>query len=80
MNVPFDFRYHAEIQYETALGFNFCNANGNTLDELLCDIDERLDQYKDRQPELVLVLKYPNGESMDFTKEILARLKMEKSQ
>tara|TARA_R110001599_G_scaffold257126_1_gene457474 strand:- start:112 stop:351 length:240 start_codon:yes stop_codon:yes gene_type:complete len=79
MNVPFDFKYHAEIQYETELGFSFCNANGDTLNELLWDIDHRLDQYKHRQPELVLVLKYPNGESMDFTKQILARLKMEKS-
>ena len=79
IKVPFNFRYHAEIQYETELGFNFCNANGNTLDELLCDIDERLDQYKDRLPELSLVLKDPNGEQIDITNDVLKRLK-EKSQ
>tara|TARA_R110000823_G_C15657607_1_gene471676 strand:- start:271 stop:510 length:240 start_codon:yes stop_codon:yes gene_type:complete len=76
MNVPFDFRYHAEIQYETELGFNFCNASGNTLDELLSDIDDRLDQYKDRLPELSLVLKDPNGPKIiDITKDVLKRLK-----
>ena len=74
MNVPFDFKYHAEIQYETELGFTFCNANGDTIDELLWDIDHRLDQYKHRMPELSLVLKYPNGEKIDITKDILKRL------
>jgi len=75
MNVPFDFKYHAEIQYETELGFTFCNANGNTIDELLWDIDHRLDQYKHRMPELSLALKYPNGEKIDITKDVLKRLK-----
>tara|TARA_R110002096_G_scaffold374366_1_gene568068 strand:+ start:302 stop:541 length:240 start_codon:yes stop_codon:yes gene_type:complete len=75
MNVPFNFRYHAEIQYETELGFNFCNANGNTIDELLCDIDVRLDQYKHRLPELSLALRDPNGEQIDITRDVLKRLK-----
>ena len=75
MNVPFDFKYHAEIQYETELGFTFCNANGDTIDELLWDIDHRLDQYKHRMPELSLALKYPNGEKIDITKDVLKRLK-----
>tara|TARA_R110000851_G_C12851318_1_gene542843 strand:+ start:469 stop:708 length:240 start_codon:yes stop_codon:yes gene_type:complete len=74
MNVPFDFKYHAEIQYETELGFTFCNANGDTIDELLWDIDHRLDQYKHRMPELSLALKYPNGEKIDITKDVLKRL------
>ncbi len=75
-SVPFNFRYHAEIQYETERGFNFCNANGNTIDELLCDIDERLDQYKHRLPELSLVLEDPNGpKKIDITNDVLKRLK-----
>ena len=28
--VPYNFKYHAEIMYETLDGFNFCNANGNS--------------------------------------------------
>ena len=74
MNVPFDFKYHAEIQYETEFGFSFCNANGNTIDELLWDIDHRFDQYKHRLPELSLVLKDPNGAKIDITKDVLKRL------
>tara|TARA_R110000796_G_scaffold7869_1_gene26555 strand:- start:4925 stop:5164 length:240 start_codon:yes stop_codon:yes gene_type:complete len=74
-SVPFNFRYHAEIQYETELGFNFCNASGNTLDELLSDIGERLDQYKHRLPELSLALRDPNGEQIDITNDVLKRLK-----
>ena len=79
MNVPFDFKYHAEIQYETEFGFSFCNANGNTLDELLWDIDYRLDQYKHRLPQLSLVLKNPNDRKVDITKTVLKMLKKEAS-
>ena len=79
MNVPFDFKYHAEIQYETEFGLAFCNANGNTIDELLWDIDFRFDQYKHREPQLSLVLKNPNGQKIDITKDVLKRLKKEAS-
>ena len=75
MNVPFDFKYHAEIQYETEFGFSFCNANGNTMDELLWDIDDRFDQYKHRLPQLSLVLKNPNDKKVDITKTVLKMLK-----
>ena len=79
MYVPFDFKYHAEIQYETEFGFSFCNANGNTLDELLWDIDYRLDQYKHRLPQLSLVLKDPNGQKIDITNDVLKRLNKDAS-
>ena len=49
MNTPYDFKYHAEIQYETESGFMFCNANGNTIDEILWDIDDRLDNIEAAQ-------------------------------
>ena len=75
MNVPFDFKYHAEIQYETEYGLGFCNANGNTLDELLWDIDHRFDQYKHRLPQLFMVLKNPNDKKVDITKTVLKILK-----
>jgi len=75
MNVPFDFKYHAEIQYETEFGLAFCNANGDTLNELLWDIDDRFDQYKHRLPQLSLVLKNPNDTKVDITKTVLKMLK-----
>ena len=73
MNVPFDFKYHAEIRYETLEGFNFCNANGNTVDELLWDIDDRFDFLADREPKIVIVLKYPNTKKVDITKQIIKK-------
>ena len=79
MNVPFDFKYHAEIQYETEFALAFCNANGNTMDELLSDIDFRFDQYKHRLPQLSLVLKNPNDRKVDITKTVLKMLKKEAS-
>lgn len=71
MNTPYDFKYHAEIMYETLDGFNFCNANGNTVDELLWDIHERFDYYEHRGPKLVCALLHPNTTSINVTKEII---------
>ena len=71
MNVPFDFKYHAEIMYETLEGCNFCNANGNTVDELLWDIDDRVNYYKYREPKIVKVLENPNTVNKEITKEII---------
>ena len=69
--VPYDFKYHAEIMYETLNGFNFCNANGNTIDELLFDIDARFDYFEHRDPKIVIVLKYPNTKKTDVTKQVI---------
>ena len=41
-NVPHDFKYHAEIRYETERGFSFTNAMGNTEQEIVDDIKLRL--------------------------------------
>jgi len=70
MNVPFEFIYHAEIMYETENCFNFCNANGNTIEELLKDIKARFYEFKDREPKLVEVLKNPNDNAVDITWKI----------
>lgn len=60
--VNHDFRYHAEIQYETEHGFNFTNAKGNTLQGFLTDLKDVLNKYiKDRRdPRVVEIidLKY----------------------
>ena len=60
--VNHNFRYHAEIQYETEHGFNFTNAKGNTLQGFLTDLKDVLNKYiKDRRdPRVVEIidLKY----------------------
>ena len=71
MNTPYDFKYHAEIMYNTLDGFNFCNANGNTVNELLWDIHERFDYYEHRGPKIVIALKNPNTVKIDITKKII---------
>ena len=71
--VPYNYKYHAEIRFETTDGFNFCNANGDTLDELLWDIDARFDYFEHREPKIVIVLKYPNTKKQDVTKQIIKK-------
>ena len=76
MQTPFNFKYHAEIRYETEESFNFTNANGNTVSELVEHIKERLEQYKKRMPEVVQVLENPNSEKFeDVTYAIKLNLK-----
>jgi hypothetical protein len=69
--VPHDFKYHAEIMYETIDGFNFCHASGDSVDELLWDLDDRLSYYKHRDPKIVTALKNPNFKKENITKEII---------
>jgi len=74
-NVPHNFRYHAEIKYETENGFGYTNAMGNSINELMEGISERLKYYKDREPFLEEVLYDPNGEKADITYKIRNLLK-----
>ena len=77
--VPHDFKYHAEIKYETIDAFNFTMAVGNTLDELLQDIHIEMKNYQERFPELVLVLKDPNKRTyQDITKFFKKKFKLTK--
>ena len=69
--VPYNYKYHAEIRFETTDGFNFCNANGNTIDELLFDINQRFDYFEHREPKIVKVLENPNTDNKEITKEII---------
>ena len=69
-NVPHNYRYHAEIKYETENGFGYTNAMGNSINELIEGIGERLEYYKDREPYLQEVLYDPNGEKADVTYKI----------
>ena len=69
-NVPHNYLYHAEIVYETKEGFGLTNAMGNTMKELIDDINDRFLWYADRQPQLLEVLFEPNGEKIDITHKI----------
>jgi hypothetical protein len=73
-NVHHDFRYHAEIRYETEKGFAFTSAVGDSLDDFIKDIKNRMDYVKDRQPELVEALLYPNDESINITYKVITIL------
>lgn len=76
MRTPFNFKYHAEIRYETEESFNFTNANGNTFEELMEDIRERLEKYKNRMPEVVVALENPNESNCeDITYSVKLNLK-----
>ena len=77
MNTPYDFKYHAEIQYETESGFMFCHANGNTIAEILWDIDDRLDKFHGRDPKVLVVYQDPNDIKIDITEKILKILNRE---
>ncbi len=69
-NVPHDFKYHAEIRYETEQGFSFTNAMGNTEEEIVSDIKLRLKKYKDREPYLDVVIYKPNQLNKYVTRKI----------
>jgi len=69
--VPYDFKYHAEIMYETQESFNFDRAVGNTLEEIIKEIKGVLIYRKDRNPKIRTVLYDPNNENIDITRKIL---------
>ena len=69
-NVPHDFKYHAEIRYETERGFSFTNAMGNTEQEIVDDIRLRLKKYRDRKPYLDVVIYKPNQLNRYVTRKI----------
>ena len=73
--VNHDYLYHAEIMYETKDGFDYKSAKGNTLRELLNDIDLRFKQLNNRDPKLVQALYKPQDESVNITPKILSLIK-----
>ena len=75
-NVNHDFLYHAEIQYETKDAFNFKSAMGNSIKDLMGDIDLRLKELKTRNPKIVQVLYKPNTESINITPKVLSLIKL----
>ncbi len=73
--VNHDYLYHAEIMYETKDGFDYKSAVGNTLKELLRDIDIRLKQLAKREPKIVQALYKPQEESINITPKILTLMR-----
>ena len=69
-NVLHDFKYHAEIKYETQNGFGYTNAMGDSIEEIIEGINMRFEEFKDREPYLEEVLYDPNGEQADVTYKI----------
>ena len=59
--VPHDYMYHAEIMYEGEVAMRFTCAVGNTMDELINDIDKEFKEVQHRMPEIVEALVFPNG-------------------
>ena len=69
--VPHDYKYHAEIQYEGETAMRFTCATGNTIEQLLWDIDYEINQIKNREPKIIEVLKNPNFKKEIITQEII---------
>ena len=75
-NVNHDFLYHAEIMFETKDAFDYKSAIGNSIKELMRDIDIRLKELSKRNPQIVKVLYKPQNESMNITPKILSLIRM----
>jgi len=69
-NVLHNYRYHAEIRYETEDGFGYTNAMGDSIVELIDGISERFKTFKDREPFIQEALFDPNGEKADVTYKV----------
>lgn len=76
LNVNHDFLYHAEIMFETKAAFDYKSAVGNSIKDLMSDIDIRLKELSKRNPQIVQVLYKPQNESMNITSKILSLIRM----
>ncbi|MAK51020.1 hypothetical protein [Marinobacter sp.] len=65
--VPHDYMYHAEIMYEGEVAMRYTCAVGNTMEELLNDIDKEFKEVQHRMPEIVEALVFPNGINKNIT-------------
>ena len=65
--VPHDYKYHAEIMYEGEIAMRFTCAVGNTMDELINDIDKEFKEAQHRMPKIVEALVFPNGINKNIT-------------
>ena len=70
------FLYHAEIMYETENAFSFKSAMGNSIKELMHDINLRLKELETRNPKIVQVLYKPQKESINITPKVLSLIRL----
>ena len=69
-NVPHSCKYHAEIRIETERGFNYVTAVGESIIELVEDIEMEMRLNDHRQPELEAAYLNPNTKKVDITWKI----------
>ena len=53
--------------YEGEIAMRFTCAVGNTMDDLIKDIDKEFKEVQSRMPEIVEALVYPNGINKNIT-------------
>jgi hypothetical protein len=70
-----DYKYHAEIRFETLESFYYTCGVGNTIPELVKDIIHELKKYEHRFPKLECVYYLPNDESHDIKNNIVKIIK-----
>tara|TARA_Y100000996_G_C22533205_1_gene647304 strand:+ start:243 stop:491 length:249 start_codon:yes stop_codon:yes gene_type:complete len=65
--VPHNYMYHAEIMYEGEVAMRFTCAVGNSMEELLDDIDKEFKDVKHRMPKIVEALQFFRGNERNIT-------------
>ena len=65
--VPHDYMYHAEIMYEGEIAMRFTCAVGNTMEELIKDIDKEFIEVQHRMPQIVEALQFFRGNERNIT-------------
>ena len=76
---PHDYMYHAEIMYEGEIAMRFTCAVGNTMEELLNDIDKEFKEVQHRMPEIVEALQFFKGNERNIT-NLINRLYYERGE
>lgn len=77
--VPHDYMFHAEIMYEGEIAMRFTCAVGNTMEELLNDIDKEFKEVQHRMPEIVEALQFFKGNERNIT-NLINRLYYERGE
>ena len=65
--VPHDYMYHAEIMFEGEVAMRFTCAVGNSMEELLNDIDKEFKEVQHRMPKIVEALQFFRGNERNIT-------------
>ena len=65
--VPHDYMYHADIMFEGEVAMRFTCAVGNSMEELLNDIDKEFKEVQHRMPKIVEALQFFRGNERNIT-------------